>query len=258
MSTSGLTEPTPDATRCTEETEAFHALGVFSTKQEDNRTLYDTMAVKYDTLQEMSGFNDPYELAKTAVEKLGQPGQPLAKSDARIMDLGCGTGLMGNELKKAGFTNIYGIDGAPQMLSRANEKGIYQNTWEVLVGCTELPTEAKYDEEVEGSGYDAVFSSACMIKGNFPNTCFDEMLKILRPGGHFIFTIRNIYLNPETDKGMGYAAKLAELEQVSKIVHVETVQYTKYKGLDLGSSYMEEAANVKIYKKAEAVPSRAE
>jgi len=28
------------------------------------------------------------------------------------MDFGCGTGLMGIELKKVGYKNIYGIDGS--------------------------------------------------------------------------------------------------------------------------------------------------
>lgn len=49
-------------------------------------------------MQDMSGFNDPFELAKTAIEKLGQESQPLASSETRILDFGCGTGLMGIEL----------------------------------------------------------------------------------------------------------------------------------------------------------------
>ena len=60
----------------------------------------------------MSGFNDPYEIAKFTVEKLGQPGQPLASADTRVLDFGCGTGLMGIELKKVGYNNIYGVDGS--------------------------------------------------------------------------------------------------------------------------------------------------
>ena len=61
----------------------------------------------------MSGFNDPFEIAKVTVEKLGQEGQPLANPEVKLMDFGCGTGLMGAELKKVGYTNIYGLDGSP-------------------------------------------------------------------------------------------------------------------------------------------------
>ena len=101
----------------------------------------------------------------------------------------------------------------------------------MLVGINKLPFGVVYDDTMKGSGYDAVFSSACMIKGHFPNTCFEEMLKSLRPGGHMIFTIRDIYLNPETDNGMNFSGKLAELEEQGQIIHIETVHYTKYKGL---------------------------
>ena len=64
-----------------------------------------------------------------------------------------------------------------------------------------------------------------MIKGHFPNTCFEEMLKTLKPGGHMLFTIRDIYLNNETDKGMNYVGKLAELVESGAMIHVESVNY---------------------------------
>ena len=119
---------------------------------------------------------------------------------------------MGIELKKAGYKSIYGLDGSADMLAIADTKGVYNWTWEVLVGVTPLPVVIKYSSELENSGFDAIFSSACLIKGHFPNTCFEEMLKVLRPGGYMIFSIRDIYLNTETDSGMNYVGKLAELE----------------------------------------------
>ena len=197
----------------------------------------------------MSGFNDPFELAKSAIEKIGQEGQLLAKPDARIMDFGCGTGLMGLELQKVGYTNIYGIDGSAQMLAIADTKGCYKWTWEVLVGTDKLPLGAVYSTQLENSGFDACFSSACMIKGHMPNSCFEEMLTILRPGGYMVFSIRDIYVNPETDNGMGYSAKLAELEEQGKMILIESKHFIKYEGIDFGSGYMEEGANIKIYQK---------
>ena len=197
----------------------------------------------------MSGFNDPYEMAKFAVEKLGQAGQLLASPEARLLDFGCGTGLMGQELRKVGYTNIYGIDGSAEMLAIADSKAIYKWTWEVLVGLDKLPLGTVQREDDKYSGFDAVFSSACLIKGHFPNTCFEEMLKTLRPGGYMIFSIRDIYLNPETDNGMNFVGKLAELEQQGSMILVESVHFTKYEGLEFGSGYMEEGANVKIYQK---------
>ena len=138
---------------------------------------------------------------------------------------------MGVELQKAGYTNISGMDGAAEMLARCVEKGIYRDTWEVLVGVTQIPAEALYDAAVEGSGFDAVFCSACMLKGNMPSDCYEYMLRVMRPGAHMIFTIREQYLNPETDFGMNYGPKLAGLVEQGRLELVEKVEYLKYPGL---------------------------
>ena len=138
------------------------------------------------------------------------------------------------------------------MLAIADTKGVYNWTWEVLVGVTPLPFGILYNTEVEDSGFDAIFSAACMIKGHFPNSCFEEMLKVLRPGGYLIFSIRDIYMNNETDNGQDYIGKLAELERENKIIPVDSVHFTKYEGLELGTGYHEEGASVKIYLKPSA------
>ena len=73
-----------------------------------------------------------------------------------------------------------------------------------------MPGELLYNADDSDSGFDAVFSSACMLPGHFPNTCFAEMLKVLRPGGHLLFTIRDDMMNNETDEGCDFVGKLAE------------------------------------------------
>ena len=42
--------------------------------------------------------------------------------ESKIIDFGCGTGLVGVELTKNGFTNIVGIDGSQEMLEVAKSK----------------------------------------------------------------------------------------------------------------------------------------
>ena len=86
-----------------------------------------------------------------------------------------------------------------------------------------------------------------MIKGHFPNSCFEEMLKCLRPGGYMIFSIRDIYLDNATDNGTDFVGKLAELEEQGVMIRIDNVHFTKYKGINFGSGHMEEGANVRIY-----------
>ena len=77
-------------------------------------------------MHDKAGFNDPYWLAKVAVERLGQPGQPLSHSTCRLMDFGCGTGRLGVELKKVGYVDISGVDGSTEMINVAHSKDCYQ------------------------------------------------------------------------------------------------------------------------------------
>ena len=67
-----------------------------------------------------------------------------------------------------------------------------------------------------------------------------------------IFSIRDIYVNPETDNGMNFAGKLAELVEQGLLIEITNVHYVKYKGLQFGSGHQEEGANVKIYQKPQA------
>ena len=62
------------------------------------------------------------------------------------------------------------------------------------MGSDPLPSDAPTD-------CDMAVASACMIKGHFPNTCYEEMLKTVKKGGFIAFTIRDIYLDAATDNG---------------------------------------------------------
>ncbi len=49
--------------------------------------------------------------------------------DSKIIDFGCGTGLLGEYLKQGGFQECYGIDGSSDMLKIAISKNVYLKTW---------------------------------------------------------------------------------------------------------------------------------
>ena len=88
------------------------------------------------------------------------------------------------------------------------------------MGIDALPDEILYKEGVAESGFDVVVCSACMIKGHFTNACYEEFLKVLRPGGYMIFTIRDIYIDSKTDNGMNFMPKLNELAESGAITHI--------------------------------------
>ena len=49
----------------------------------------------------------------------------LVEPTARVVDVGCGSGLVGSELAKAGFAALCGCDISASMLEIAHEKAVY-------------------------------------------------------------------------------------------------------------------------------------
>ena len=57
------------------------------------------------------------------------------------MDIGCGTGRVGEELIKHGFTTIDGVDASQGLLDAVKERGVYRNSYHMYLGAGTFPTE---------------------------------------------------------------------------------------------------------------------
>ena len=90
-----------------------------ATSKEELMAAYGEWAAKYDhdLLDEMG-----YVAPMIACDLLKSY---LDRKAARILDAGCGTGIVGALLHKDGYSNIEGLDYSPQMLAQAERKGIY-------------------------------------------------------------------------------------------------------------------------------------
>ena len=94
------------------------------------QVLYDDWASDYD--DDISAWG--YEAPRVAVAYL----RDLIANDVLVLDAGCGTGLVGKELKLAGFDNVVGIDLSQDSLTIANATGAYQSLEKI--DLTVLPT----------------------------------------------------------------------------------------------------------------------
>ena len=102
------------------------------------------------------------------------------KTDARVIDIGCGTGLTSQPLFEKGFRNIDGIDLSPEMIDVARQRNIYQ---ELLVGDLNQPLQR------ESGIYDAAISTGTFTHGHVGPDPLDEIFRILKPGGIFACTV---------------------------------------------------------------------
>ena len=104
----------------------------------------------------------------------------VSEKSAEILDVGCGTGLTCRLLAERGYYSLDGIDLSPDMIRVAGGQGIYRD---LIVGDVNKTIGRETDS------YDAVISSGTFTHGHVGPEPFDEIFRILRPGGIFACTV---------------------------------------------------------------------
>ena len=127
--------------------------------------------------------------------------------EARILDAGAGTGLVGVALAQRGYRDIVAIDLSKGMLEEAGWKNVYRELRQMVMGETlDFPT----------GSFDAVISVGVLTLGHAPASSFDELIRVTRPGGHIVFSLR-----PDVYEEGGFKEKMAELENEGRWELVE-------------------------------------
>lgn len=112
-------------------------------------------------------------------ERLLQPLLGNGRRYARVLDLGCGTGLCGS-LVAAHADAVDGVDLSAAMLEQARKRGLYRNlTHDDLNSYLAAQTEAA----------DLVIAADVFIYVGALDELFPQVRRILAPGGVFAFTL---------------------------------------------------------------------
>ena len=135
---------------------------------------YDQWATEYDRdLDEDFAWNAPDNAARVLAG--------LVSADASILDAGAGTGLAGERLAVAGFTNMAAMDISQGMLDVAESKNVYNSIHQMVMGET---------LGFECDQFDAVISVGVFTLGHAPIHSFDELVRVTKPGGYIVFSLR--------------------------------------------------------------------
>lgn len=156
---------------------------------------YDAWAEDYDRDLISLGYRIPGVVA-------GYFGRYVDSAAAPVLDAGAGTGLLGEALAVIGYRDMVGIDLSQGMLGAAARKNVYRDLhWMRLGGPLDFPDDH----------FAATASGGTFTEGHAKPDSFDELIRITRPGGHMIFSIR-------VDGGVGeeFLARQDALEREGK------------------------------------------
>merc|ERR1739838_364928 len=125
----------------------------------------------------------PVELQKQIEEAFLKLG---LNHNVSILDLAAGTGLLGGEIGRHGYTLIDGLDSSLGMLNKARKQGIFKNYIHATVDYLgSIP--------VNDESYDAIVSSNGFAPGQIYPSAIHELLRVLRPGGYIFIAMKDGY-----------------------------------------------------------------
>ena len=182
-------------------TEQNRVQWVYSSRNEQElEERYDQWAEEYDAdLESDFGWLSPQRTADTLAKYVAR--------DAAILDAGAGTGLVGQCLHNLGYGNLTAMDLSQGMLEVARQKNIYQGLDQMTMGETLGYASDRFDASVVVG----VFT-----QGHAPASSLDELVRVTKPGGHIVFSLRT-----DTHRDSGFKEKQEALTAAGRWQLVE-------------------------------------
>ncbi len=146
---------------------------------EDVRNEFDRISKNYDDDLLEKGYRAPGDTAEMLAD--------LIPPETRILDAGCGTGLVGLYLHRRGFRNITGLDFSGECLKEAGKKNAYTD----LVNSS-LIEKLPFDDNTFGAvtciGVFSRFGKAEIL------AILDEFSRVCRKDGIILFSYREDWM----------------------------------------------------------------
>lgn len=170
--------------------------------------LYVEWADTYDaTMLDGLGYVSPRLVAEALAEHSDDPTAP-------VLDIGCGTGLVGQDCARRGFTTIDGLDLSMAMMDVAARRGVYRQLVEGdLRGALPLADGA----------YAAAVCAGTFTSGHVDAACLPEVLRTIRPGGLLVCTVHHAVWQP-----LGFAEAFARLLDDCRVDELQVTEVGYY------------------------------
>jgi predicted TPR repeat methyltransferase len=124
----------------------------------------------------------------------------------RVLEVGAGNGMVGEELDELGVPTIVGVDIIEEaaMAAERDRPGIYDDY--LVLDLTAIPPDTH--EQLRGRGFNCLVTVAALGFGDIPPDAFANAYNLIAPGGLVVFNIKEDFL---TDgDGSGFSRLIRE------------------------------------------------
>ena len=144
-------------------------------------------------------------------------------TELRILDLGAGNGMMGEELKKHGVSRLIGVDIIQEAYDATirDRPGLYDAYY--VEDFTNLNSEKK--EEIASWQCNCMVTVAALGFGDIPPKAFIEAFNIISSEGWTAFNIKETFLDNSDDSGFSKMIRELIFSEYLDIYYIERYRH---------------------------------
>ena len=165
--------------------------------------------------------NSPSRVTEMLRSSLATVREPM--NELRVLDLGAGNGMMGEELKREGVARMVGVDIIPEARDAAvrDRPDVYDDYY--VAGLTNLGEEDS--ESLAGWRFDCLTCVAALGFGDIPPKAFFTALKKISDDGWLAFNIKQSFLDPTDQSGFSRLIRELIFSKYLNIRHLELYRH---------------------------------
>ena len=151
------------------------------------KNMFDRIAPRYDLLNRLVSLGLDQSWRRLALDLVH-----VGPADL-VLDLACGTGLVGRELHRRGYTCIDGLDLSQGMLTKAESLGIYREL---------MQEDLTRRTSIQDGVYPSLICVGSFASGHLGPEHLREMIRVVRPSAPIV-----IYMNAKPCRFQDYAPR---------------------------------------------------
>lgn len=144
-------------------------------------------------------------------------------SELRVLDLGAGNGMVGEELAARGVSRLVGVDiiGEAKDATIRDRPGIYDHYY--VADFTNVQEELR--TELQTWSFNCMVSVAALGFGDIPPRAVAEAMNLVEVGGWIAFNIKETFLDASDESGFSKMVRQLIFSEYLDLHHLERYQH---------------------------------
>lgn len=189
----------------------------------NNNEIYNNWADSYDNYVKSKKYTGPKELVDKLYNIIMSNKIENYKK-INILDFGCGTGLIGEEIKRRMMiVSLDGIDISEHMIIKCLNKNCYNKIFNIDISKDSLKKEYL-------NKYDYIISSGVFLEGHVDFSFISILLNYIKKSGLLLITIRKSFITNNYEHFKEYILnnKRIYLKKIMRINYLENIECELY------------------------------